>query len=320
MRMAAALLVTALSGSSFTTVAAQAPGATSQRPVYAAVIDRDGKEHLVVGHLGGAPTRILSNDGLGSIRAVAISWSGTQVAFAYADDNGEENIGVINTDGSNFRLVTHYRLGYFEHVVWSTDDRTIFFDRASEPTDVTQSGVSRVRRVPADGSAGPETIAGSGYAAPTSARPGGRWLALNSSRPEGGYGHCAVMRVSGRSKHNVGPDNCEDALWRPGTSQLAFTRVASVTYKEGPTVRIWLLSLKTHRYHVIPNIQRSTGGGRATPLAWTRDGSVLYYARYTHRGALAVYRIRTDGTHKTDVTPTVPVRRTGSFALQPSLP
>jgi Tol biopolymer transport system component len=257
---------------------------------------------------------------LGSIRAIAVSWSGKHVAFAYADANGEENIGVIDADGTGFRQLTHYRLGYFEHVVWSTDDRTIFFDRASEPKDVTESGVSRVRRVPADGSAEPETIAGSGYSVPTSARPGGRWLALNRSRPEGGYGHCGIMRVSGRSKHNVGPDNCEDALWRPGTSQLAITRVASVTYKDGPTVRIWLLSLKTHRYHVIPNVQGATGGGRATPLAWTSDGSRLYYAHHTHRGALRLYRIRPDGTHKRDVTPTLPVHRVGDFALQPSLP
>lgn len=315
-----ALLVVALTGPSFTGTTAQVSAAESTRPVYAAVIDRNDKEHLVVGHLGGPSTRILSNDGLGSIRALAVSWAGDQVAFAYADGNGEENVAAINTDGTDFRLLTHYKRAYFGHLVWSTDDRTIFFDRATEPQVVTESGISRVRRVPADGSTGPETITGSSYAIPTSARQGGRWLALNSYRPETGYGRCAVMRVSGRSKHNVGPDNCADALWRPTTAELAITRVASATYSDGPTVQISLLSLKTHRHHVIPNVQRATGGGRAVPLAWTSDGSVLYYAHRTQRGTLTLYRIRTDGSGKRDVTPTLPRRRVGDFALQPRLP
>lgn len=315
-----ATICTVVASSVWAGPVAGSSASTSRSPVFAAAVNSNDREYLVVGHLGGTSRRIYSANGLGGIREVAVSWDGARVAFAYSDANDEEQLGVINADGSGFRQLTHANHAYFEHTAWSTNDRTIFYGRPFTPADPTRSSYARVWRVAADGSSRPALIDGASHASPSSARPGGRWLALNSFRPETGYGRCAVMHVDGTSRHNVGPDNCEDALWRPETPQLAISRVTSDTYSNGPTVQIWLLSLKTHRYHVLPNVQDATGGGLNFPLAWMNDGSVLYYEHRTHLGALTVYRIKPDGSGKRDVTPSVPRQRTDDFAVQPSLP
>jgi Tol biopolymer transport system component len=293
-------------------------GASSGRlPVFAGVVRGDARAHLVVGRLGGAAHRIFTSQTEGGITGLAVSPSGKKIAFVEMTSDSKVRLDVINVDGSGLRRLTVGARAYDEHPVWSRDGSTVFFALPYVPSDPAANSYYRVWRVPADGSTPPTRIDGASYVFPTSARKGGKWLALGSDRPDTGYGRCAVMRVGGAHLHNVGPDNCADALWRPRSSTLAISRVVRDQYSTGPTVQIWLLSLKTGRYHPVPHVQAANRSGRAYPLAWTRRGSFLYFERRSSDGQhVHIYRIRADGSGKTNVTPSIPQSRTDDLAVQ----
>ncbi|MDQ1697208.1 MAG: tricorn protease [Frankiaceae bacterium] len=295
---------------------AKSAGNTRQ-PVFAAVIHDANADHLVVGRLGGAATRIFTAGSGDWLRDIAVSPVGNQVAFIDTLSNDEGQLAVINTDGSGVRVLTHAAHAWYEHPVWSADGHTVFYSLVYTPADPTRSNYPRVWRVPADASAPPTRIQGGSYASPDSARPSGRWLALSSAKPDSGYGRCAIMRIAGTHRRNVGPDNCSDPIWRPGTSLLAISRVVHDSYSAGPTVQIWMLSVKTSHYHPVSHTQSASTAGQAFPLAWSKDGSHLYF-EHTNGQHLHVYRIRPDGTGKVDVTPAIPQQRTTAIAVQPA--
>jgi hypothetical protein len=320
--MAATSLTTGLAPeSSAAEHTARTVSATSGRlPVFAAVVEGDNTAHLVVGHLRGDTRKVFTSDVEGGINDVAVSPSGKRVAFTEFRGDSKVQLDVVNVDGSGFRhLTVGLRSAWELHPVWSRDGDTVFFDHPYEPSDPTRSGYSRVWRVPADGSARPIRVDGASYVFPVSARNGGRWLALGSQRPESGYGRCAVMRVSGAHKHNVGPDNCADALWRPQSAELAISRVVHYSNRAGPTVQIWLLSLRTDHYQPVPHTQSPDSAGLALPLAWTANGDHIYFSHRSADGQhVHIYRMKADGSDKTDVTPSIPQRRTGDIAVQPA--
>ena len=86
------------------------------------------------------------------------------------------------------------------------------------------------------------------------------------------------------------------------------------------TIQIQLLNTKTGRFHALPVTQSSATYGAAYPLAWSSDGSHLFYLHYDYGNSgqihPRVYRIRADGTGRTDVTPDIPTWANGMIALQ----
>jgi hypothetical protein len=127
-----------------------------------------------------------------------------------------------------------------------------------------------------------------------------------------------VMSVTGSGRHLAGPTNMWNASWRPSTNVVAVSRV--LRDDAAVTIQIQLLNTRTGRYHALPVTQSSTTYGAAYPLAWSNDGSHLFYLHYNYRDGdqvdPRVYRIRADGTGRTDVTPSIPTWMTGQIALQ----
>ncbi|MBV9291615.1 MAG: hypothetical protein JO222_04130 [Frankiales bacterium] len=275
------------------------PPASAWRPIFADVEVRNRQQHLVVGRLGRVGARhIIFNfaqgPSSGGVGTIAVSHSGKRVAFNYAD-RGDWVIAVIDADGRGYRVLSH---AFTEQLVWSADDRRIFFDR-------NYHGVERIWRVPADGSARPKRIANSERAVPTAAASNGRWLALWSSRGGPAFGRCAIIRVNGAGRRNVGPDNCESPLWRPHASTLATSRFIRSNSHSLLTQQIWVLYLRSGRYRAIPHVQSAGRDGIATPLAWDRGGAFLYY-EHCGNHSCRYYRIRPDGTGKRDLTAQFP--------------
>jgi Tol biopolymer transport system component len=306
----------AIIGTSGAHLPARAAVARVRPPVFAAVVDGNGRSHLVTGRLGGAATRVYTAHAGAFISDVGVSPNGRRIAFTLTTADSREQLDTIRTDGTGLRTLVNHTHGWFENPVWSSNGHTLFFGSVFSPSDPTASSYPRIWRVPADGSTRPTRIDGGSQARPTSRRPAGRWLAIDSNLPSTGLTYCAVMRVNGTHRHDVGPGNCSDATWRPGAPMLAFSQLINDGYQQAPTYQAGVVSVRTGNYHVIRNLQSPSQPGIATPLAWTRNGSAVYVELYGDGRHVHIYRIHPDGSHKTNVTPEIPQRRTQALSIQ----
>jgi|SRR5581483_10067921 len=284
--------------------------ARARPPVFAALVERSRREHLVVGRLrrGAASPSIFTfaeAPNSGAFGPLAVSHSGTHVAFNFAD-SGDWVVAVIRTDGRGYRVLAHD--APTDHLVWSPDDSTIYFNLVSVPSGSRGSRGEHVWRVPVDGTGRPKQIVNSGHAVPTGIAHDGRWLALWIHNRHTEFGRCAIIRTNGTHRRNVGPDNCGSPLWRPHAATLVTTRVIRSSRESLLTQQLWALYLRTGDYRVIPHVQPANQDGIANALAWDRSGAFLYYMRCAPHSCAHYYRIRPDGTGKRDITPEFPSR------------
>jgi Tol biopolymer transport system component len=282
-------------------------------PVFAAIVQgANYSGHLVVGHLGGSGKTILTDPDYG-IHAPAVSPSGTRIAFALGSYE-DQQLAVIDADGSNELVLTQTRGVTYQSVIWSADERTLYYGRYR--SDGT--GSDSIWKIATDGSGSGVELTGAAKASPSSVRVGGPWLAINSYRPMTRRGLCAVMRLDGTDRKNVGPNACQQPIWRPGRSQLAVRVITRDEIHLNITIELRMVSIRTGRVHDVPHTQSSSKIGRVLPLAWSDDGQFVYYQHWAGKGDdFRVYRIRPDGTGKKDVTPDLP-HGADMFAVQPA--
>jgi len=292
------------------------PAQASTGPVFAAVGFSNGSSVLIAGTFGGSAHRIFRGDQPASVSEPAVSPDGRRIAFVEIEGTNGPWVSVINTDGSGHRHLTG-SLGSNRDVstpVWSRDGKKIFVGVLNETQRanyaayvVSTSGSGRLTGVSHGSNARPESISSDN-----------KTLAFDTMLSGDRWQRTALMTVSGTSRHLVGGANLWQATWKPRSSTVAVSRVLRDT-GSGVTIQIQLLNTSTGHYHALAATQSATSLGAAYPLAWNSTGTWLYYLHYDYRNGDQVhpriYRIRADGSGRTDVTPRLS-GWTGPFAIQ----
>jgi Tol biopolymer transport system component len=270
-------------------------------PAYAAVGFSGDGTTLIVGHLGGAARTIYRGDQPASVEEPTVSPDGRRVAFVDIEGSSSARIAVINFDGTGHRYLTGSVTDRdLSTPVWSRDGRWIYFGCRS----YARSAFYAAYRVPADGSSRMTALSHGSNERPESLSSDGTRLVFDMMVSGERWQRTGVMAVNGTSRQRVGGTNLWQATWRPRTSTLAVSRVLRDS-NDAVTIQIQLLNIGTGRYHALSATQSPSTYGAAYPLAW--NGGWLYYLHYDYRNGNQVhpriYKIKPDGTARTDVTP-----------------
>lgn len=273
-------------------------------PLFAAIGATSNRNAtLAVGHLGGRGAVIYRGSEPDALMSPAVSPNGRRVAFVENDDE----LAVININGSGHRILFNRPNQGLSRPVWSADGRRIFIS-----AEGTHGRRSDVWAVPSSGTAKPTRLTATSGLTPSSVRPDGRFLAYSGSRG-GRYESVGVMTVKGAHKRHVGPTNLAEPIWRPQSTTFAVFRVLrdEVGLADHITIQIQLLDGATGQYRPLAVSQPANRDGAAYPLAWTTNGAYLYYEHYDYYRDTSVqvrpriFRVRPNGTGKTNLTPRV---------------
>ena len=275
--------------------------AATTGPAYAAVGFAHNATTLIVGRFGGTARTIYRGDSPASIQEPSVSPDGRRVAFDEVEGSGFPRIAVINVDGTGHKFLTgNVTDRDLSAPVWSRDGKRIYF--GSYNTERQNNYAAYF--VPADGSARMTAVPHGSDARPESLSADDKTLAFDTMVSGERWQRTGLIGVNGTSRRRVGGANLWQAAWRPRTSTLAVSRVLREG-NEAVTIQIQLLNISTGRYHALSATQSASGYGAAYPLAWY--GGWLYYFHYDYRnGSQAhpqVYKIRPDGSERTNVTP-----------------
>ena len=312
MTTATMLSAGALAGVALPTVTPAEASGTGR--AYAAIGFANGGATLLVGHLGERAHEIVQGSDPAAIEMPAVAPGGNRIAYVAYDSYGAR-LAVVNYDGTHLRYLTgHVYDRDISQPVWSADSTKLFIGMRKN----SSSSFFRAYVVPLS-SGGATAINNGADAAPETARPNGREIAFNTMRTGDRWMRTGVMSVTGSGRHDAGPTNLWNASWRPGTAVVAVSRVLRDD-TDAVTIQIQLLNTATGRYHALAATQSASTYGAAYPLAWSKDGSHLFYLHFDYRNGHQadprVYRIRADGTGRTDVTPSIPTWVGGQIALQ----
>ena len=277
-----------------------ADGATTA-PEYAAVGFAHGVSTLMVGRLGGPATTIYRGDSPASVQEITVSPDGRRVAFVDTEGSDSPRIAVINVDGTGHKFLSpNLPDRDLSTPVWSRDSTRIYFGCY----DMQRGGYYAAYVVPANGSARMAAIPHGGNTRPESVSADGKRIVFDLVVSGERWQRTGVMGVDGTSRRRVGGPDLWQATWRPKTNTLAVSRVLRDSM-DAVTIQIQLLNLSTGHYHALTATQSSGSYGAAYPLAW--NSGWLYYLHYDYRNGNQVhprvFRVRPDGTGRTDVTP-----------------
>jgi Tol biopolymer transport system component len=199
--------------------------------------------------------------------------------------------------------------------VWSPDGRRIYVGVRS----MESSAFYRLAFVRSDGTGRLNFTTNDRTIRPESFRPDGSVLAFDFMRSGDRWERTGVIHRDGTGRRAVGPTNLWNSTWRPNTRTLAVSRVLRDD-GSGVTVQVQLVSTRTGRFHPLAVTQSAGAYGVAYPLGWSKDGSHLFYEHFSYRNGDQVdpriYRIRADGTGRTDLTPSHLVGWYGEFSVQ----
>lgn len=279
--------------------------ATSTPPVFAVTGYVHGSWTLMVGHLGGSARTILRAPSGVLLQQLSVSPDGRRVSFIYGDSYGV-HLAVVDTDGTHGKLLTKPDPNRdISTAVWSPEGKRLYFGSY----DMRKSAPFAAYVVPSDGTGKVTALPDGANADPTSLSVDGKMLAFGTMVRGERYARTGVMNVNGTSRHRVGGPNLGGGLWRPRSNLLAVSRVLRDSVGDGVTIQVELLNVSTGKYRALSATQSPSSYGAAYPVAWSRDGRWLYYLHYDYRNGTQVhqtlYRIRVDGTGRTNVTPHV---------------
>lgn len=299
---------------------APAYAAGSRHLVFAAVGYASGGATLLVGRLGGTAHRIFRGPYPDSVDFPAVSPGGGRVAYLEDVNGAGPSVAVINVDGTHHRVLWHNN-GCCDASppVWSPDGKRIYFGRYNNEKGTFFNAYV----VASDGSTNAVAVTNGHHARPEAMRHDGRQLAFDFMQPGDRWMRTGVMRPDGSDRHGTGPGNLWGATWRPKTATVAVSRVLRDD-GGGVTIQIQLLDTRTGHFHALTRTQSAASYGAAYPIAWSSDGSHLFYEHYSYRDgdqvSPRIFRIRADGTGRSDVTPSLPsvwaTHGSGRFALQ----
>lgn len=294
--------------------ATPAVGAASAGQVYAAIGFANGGATLLVGHLGEQAHKIVQGADPAAIETPAVAPGGSRIAYVANDAYGSR-LALVDYDGTHRRMLTGRVSGrQITRPVWSPDGKTLYIGMCSSSC----ASFYRIYVVSVS-NGGATALPGGSTAEPETVRRDGRLIALDTVRAGERWMRTGVVASDGSARHDAGPANLWDASWQPGTNYVAVSRVLrDVT--DAVTIQIQLLNTRTGSYHALPETQSASTYGAAYPLAWTKDGSHLFYLHFNYRNGdqvdPRVFRVRADGTGRTDVTPSIPTWNAGQIALQ----
>jgi TolB protein len=238
--------------------------------------------------VSGYEINVVSPDGTGLRRVVGFEsaygphtpvWSpdGRKIAFV-SMPNGDEDIFVVNTDGSGVRNLTGNPLGEYGPR-WSADGQAIAFERFTYFSTRVDSNNS-VILMNADGSAQRSLASGGGPVW----SPDGRMIAFTNFRRGGS---AAVVNADGSELRTLA-DNASPVAWSPDRRKVLLGRRVGWDEADRVPERVDLYVVDIDG----PELRRLQRG--VAVAAWSPDGRHVAFEYY--RGPAGVYVMNADGS------------------------
>lgn len=246
--------------------------------------DLGGANNLVMLNLDGSKQAQIHN-GEGSDNVYAtVSPNGQRVAFV-SDRDGNQEIYVVNIDGSSLRRLT-YTSAPDKWPVWSPDGQRIAFDSERDGNreiyvmHADGSGVFRVTNHWAEDGA-------------PAWSPDGKELVFHSDRD--GNHEIYVMQANGSNVQRLTyhPGNEWTPSWSPDGSRIAF-----VGYHDSQSAEIFVMDVNGENQRNLTNHPAED----AVPV-WSPDGRQIAFES-RRDGHLQVYVMNSDGSNPLRVTST----------------
>lgn len=252
--------------------------ATGDNPLVAFV--EASAEIYAVGSDGTGRTNLTNNP----VDEEVFEWSpdGTRLAFVrYDNQTWEDNIFVMDADGTNQTQLTGVPDDHFYDPAWSPDGTLIAFSRY-----VSAEGESVIGLMNADGT-GQVTLTGGTNTYDHGPRwsPDGSRIAFVRYDPNEGAGNVFVMDADGSNLSNLTQDasyNFEPQWSHDGT------RIAFVSFRDG-NAEIYLMNSDGTQQS---NLTQSSDWDYSP--RWSPDGSKLAFHRM-HNGGSGLYIVEADG-------------------------
>jgi TolB protein len=253
----------------------------------------NGNYQLFVARADGTdPTKITGSMGVGEF-----AWSpdGSMLAFTSFEEGNDDDVFVVNSDGTGLRSFVASPLG--EHSPQCSPDGTrIAFERW--PLRDSDPGTPDIYTVGLDGGGEVPLVTSTGWDTGAVWSPDGGRLAFTSDR--GGGEEIYVVNADGSGERQLTdlPDaSATDPAWSPDGTRLSFVA------HDGEQWDAWVVNADGS------GLLRLTPSDRADgPAVWAPDGSLLTFTAsevtsgVDNTGTYDVYTIRPDGTGERRVT------------------
>jgi Tol biopolymer transport system component len=262
-----------------------APGSPSRDGRYLPFTDRSTGDLVIRDMAAGTSRRVPNVPGSKGVASdPAISPDGRQVVYVFIDK--DYSLRVAPLDGGQLAQprVLLRQSTYIQPHAWTPDGKQIIVTRTMEDA-TTQIAMVSVR----DGSV--HVIKSLLWEVPESVSisPDGRYLAYDASPSQGLPHDIFVLAVDGRRETAAveGPASDYHPLWSPDGSRLVFLSTRTGTSS------LWTLPVKDGRPIGAPELVRAYA---ASPLGFTRDGTLLYQNSGTRAERNNVYLADLDQT------------------------
>jgi Tol biopolymer transport system component len=203
----------------------------------------------------------------------AISWSpdGSQLAFTR-----NENIWIVNADGSNLHALTHSGPGFGNyHPAWSPDGSTIAYWHGSIDSPDGGPGDAEIYTIPAAGGHPTRLTHDDAASIEPAWSPDGKLIVYRTAPPY----NLIVMRADGSDPHQVTPDgmNPSAPAWSPDGSRIAFLNYRGPLHavSGAPLLEVDVLDVATGRVTTL-DVRVETDNNRPS---WA-SADVLFVNRY----------------------------------------
>ena len=233
--------------------------------------------------MGADGTSVRSLTARADIRNPAWSPDGTLIAFEMNDADGDSEIFVMDSNGTNQQQVTDDD-GDDTLPAWSPDGTKIAYARPGS-----------IHIIDSDGTDGFKLANGSPYEPSWS--PDGAKLAF--TRSVNGDHHFFVIGADGSNEQQLtstGVTSRDRPTWSPDGSRIAYAAEPEVTSEYGYQSSIFVMDLETSAHTEV------VSGAADYYPAWSPDGSAIAFLRFDEDRYFQVFAVDPDGTNRRQLT------------------